>query len=202
MAKSKIEEDINELNLLIANSKASLFSGNKIMVDREAIEDILERMKKDLPKELAYCRDIMSRSEAIESEARERADRLVQQAADKTNELLSENEINQQARRKADEMVRTAAIKGQEIYDEYVRAGEEYRANAQEYLNEMLCNLQNMIYGCIEVTSRNSEKLIDNLKKVGETVTDNLNELNNDNAQAEANVMAGQTGSLDVDIDL
>lgn len=202
MAKSKIEEDINELNLLIANSKASLFSGNKIMVDREAIEDILERMKKDLPKELAYCRDIMSRSEAIESEARERADRLVQQAADKTNELLSENEINQQARRKADEMVRTAAIKGQEIYDEYVRAGEEYRANAQEYLNEMLCNLQNMIYGCIEVTSRNSEKLIDNLKKVGETVTDNLNELNNDNARAEANVMAGQTGSLDVDIDL
>lgn len=204
MIKSKIEDDIAELNSIINNSKRSMLSQGKILVDREELEELVERMRKDLPKELEYCRELMSRSEAIENDAKARAEKLIQDATDKTYELLSENEINQQAKKKADDIVRNAAIKGQQIYDEYVAEGEAYRQSAQNYLNDMLLNLQEMIYSCIDVTTRNTNKFLDSLGKVGDTVTDNLNELNSsgeDEGEDEGSDV-NQTGSMDIDINI
>ena len=205
MGKSDIEQDIDEFSKIIRNSKTSIISSNKLVIDREVLEDLCSRMQHHLPKELEYCREIMSRAETIENEAKLRAQNLVRDAENKTMELISENEINLAAKKRADDIVLKAATRGQQIYEEYIREGDAYRNSAQEYLNEMLCNLQEMIYSCIDITSRNTNKFLESLNKAGETITDNLNELNNVNISRDANGSDSyndQNGPLDVDMNI
>lgn len=187
MKQNRIEDDINELYDYIDNCKTTLLSQGKIICDKEELEEIIDKLRRDIPKEIEYARDVMARSEAIETEAKERASKIVNDATEKTNELLSENEINQQAIRRADSIVQAAAEQGQEIYDNYVREGNEYRDSAQRYLNDMLVNLSEIIANCVDVTTRNTNKLLDSLNKVGQTVNDNLNELNGANEPAPVN---------------
>jgi len=201
MKQSRIEEDINDLFDFIDNCKMLPFS-SKIVCEKEELEDLIERLRKDVPKEVDQCRDIVSRTEMIEKEAKERAEKIVQDATDKTYELLSESEINQQAVRRADEIVQSAAVQGQAIYDSYVKEGNEYRESAQRYLNDMLINLQEMIFNCVDVTTRNTSKLIDSLNKVGETVTDNLNELNGVDPRAKGNLGDSQGDPIDININI
>jgi len=198
MAKYKVEDAISELASYVDSCKNVPLSSTKIVCEREQLEDMINSIKKNLPKELEYCRDVMARSEAIEREAKDRANRLIENATAKTTELLSENEINQQAIKRADEIVRDAAEQGQQIYDEYIREGNMYREQAQRYLTDMLGNLQELIYSCIDTTSKNTNKLLDSLNRVGTIVSDNLNELN---APSEAEMAAmQQTGSIDVNM--
>ncbi|HAL03455.1 MAG TPA: vacuolar family H+-ATPase subunit H [Lachnospiraceae bacterium] len=177
-SNSKIENSIQELENFLENCKKVPLSPNKIMVNREELEYIIEDIKKNIPEEVERYRKVISNKEAIEKEAQERASELIKLATDKTNELLSENEIMLQARQKADEIVDMAAKQAQEIYDDAVMQGNAYKASAQQYLNDMLVNLHDLIYSCVDQTTRNTNKFLDSLKDVGSTVTDNLNELN------------------------
>ena len=154
MAKYKVEDAIADLADYVDNCKNVPLSSTKIVCEREQLEDYINSIKKNLPKELEYCRDVMSRSEAIEREAKERADKLIQDAANRTTELLSENEINQQAIVRADEIVREAAEQGQAIYDQYIMEGNAYREQAQRYLTDMLGNLQELIYSLLNIIKR------------------------------------------------
>ncbi len=200
MTRSKIEDSIEDLENLIDGCKTAPFSSSKIIVDRETIESIIDELREAIPKEIEYCRGVMARSEAIENEARERAEKLVKDATDKTYELLSENEINQMASKRANQIIEEAQIQGQQIYDTYVKEGSDYRDSAQRYLNDMLVNLHDMIYSCVKETERNTTKFLDSLNKVGATVDENLNELNNVNVP-NANEDANGLG-LDIDIDI
>ena len=180
MAKSnsKIENSIQELEAFLESCKNVPLSTSKIVVNKEELEYFIEDIKKNIPEEVERYRKVISNKEAIEKEAQERANELIQEATDKTYQLLSENEIMLQARQKADEIVNMAVKQAQEIYDDAVMQGNAYKASAQQYLNDMLVNLHDMIYSCVDQTTRNANKFLDSLKDVGSTVTDNLNELN------------------------
>ena len=49
-----------------------------------------------------------------------------------------------------------------------------------------------MIYDCIDNASRNTNRLLDSLNDVGQTVQDNLNELNGVNEQPQAAAPAAE----------
>ncbi len=197
-SNSKIENLIEELEDYIDNCKPQAFSSSKIIVNREEIEDIIHDMKKNLPEEIERYRKIISNKEAIEREAQHRANTLIQEAADRTNELLSENEIMNQARQKADEIVQLAIEQAQAIVDDAQMQGNAYKESAQQYLNDMLVNLHNMIYDCIDSTTRNTNKFLDSLNQVGVTVKENLDELNGTASEEEPVQSAAQ--SLDIDL--
>lgn len=177
-SNSKIESRIEELESYIENCKPYHFSSNKIIVNREEIEDILQDLRSDIPDEVERYRRIISNKEAIEQEAKERAQYLIDQAESRTNELLSENEIMMQARAQADLIVKQATEYAQDLVDQAVLEGNAYKESAQQYLNDMLVNLHTIIYSCIDNTTKNTNKFLESLNQVGETVQDNLNELN------------------------
>ena len=200
-SNSKIENSIQELENFLENCKKVPLSPNKIMVNREELEYIIEDIKKNIPEEVERYRKVISNKEAIEKEAQERASELIKLATDKTNELLSENEIMLQARQKADEIVDMAMKQAQEVYDDAVMQGNAYKASAQQYLNDMLVNLHDLIYSCVDQTTRNTNKFLDSLKDVGSTVTDNLNELNGYSVpEEEASEEQPATEPLDLDL--
>lgn len=187
MAKSssKIENSIQELENFLEGCKKAPLSQNKIVVNKEELDFFIESIKRNIPEEVERYRKVISNKEAIEKEATEKANALIKEATEKTYDLLSENEIMLQARQKADEIVNMAVEQAQAIYDDAVAQGNAYKESAQQYLNDMLVNLHDMIYSCVDQTAKNANKFLDSLKDVGSTVTDNLNELNGYPVQEE-----------------
>lgn len=186
-SSSKIENSIQELEIFIENCKPSLLSSNKIIVNRDEIEYIIEDIKKNIPEEVERFRKLLSNKEAIEREAQEKYDALIQEATERTNELVSENEIMMQARQKGDEIVNAAVEQAQEIINDAIMQGDAYKDSAQQYLNDMLENLNDLIYSCIDQSTKNTNKFIESLGKIGAVVSENLNELNGVNDMPEDN---------------
>lgn len=175
---SRIESAIFRMEEYIEACKPTLLNSNKIVVEKEALLEYIEQLKKCMPEEIERYRQIISNREAIEQQARERAQTLIEQTELETNKMISENEIMYQARIKADSIVNLAIEQGQQIIDDAVAQGDAYKASAQQYLNDMLVNLHTIIYSCIDNTTKNTNKFLESLNQVGLTVQDNLDELN------------------------
>ena len=180
---SQIESTIEQMQELIERSKPVFLSSTHISVDREEMEELVKQLRANLPEEIERYRKVISNKEAIERNAREEADRMLAQVKKQANEILSETEIMSRAQKQADDIVAAAAAEADHIIADAQFQCDQYMAGAQKYLNDMLQNLNGMIYDCVDSTTRNTNKFLEYLNNLGQTVQDNLNELN---AQPEA----------------
>lgn len=183
---SDIEMAIQNLEVYIENAKFATFSQNKIVVNKEDVLYYIDDLKKTIPEEVDRYRKIISNKEAIEREAQEKADQMLAAVKNKTTELLSENEIMRRAQEEADEIVRIAIEEAKRIVDEATIESTNYKDQARQYLNDMLINLHELIYDCIDNTAKNTNKFLDSLNQVGMTVSSNLDELNGVSADNDA----------------
>lgn len=204
MAKSnsKIENSIQELEIFIENCKSVPLSPNKIIVNREEVEYLIDDLRRNIPEEVERYRKVISNKEAIEREAQDKANQLINEATNKTYELLSENEIMLQARNRADEIVNMAYAQAQAILDDAVMQGNAYKQSAQQYLNDMLVNMNDLIYNCIDTTTKNTNRFLEQLGKAGDTVRENINELNGITEEAVEDTAENNTLELDIDSEL
>ncbi|MCR5129489.1 MAG: hypothetical protein K6B69_15475 [Lachnospiraceae bacterium] len=192
MAKgnSKIENVIEEIEEEIRNSKSVFLSATQISVNRESIEVLLKDLRNSIPEELEHYRKIISNREAIERQAREDAEKIRNDVRQQAEAILGESEIMAQAQARADELVQMAAEEAERIREEALYERQVYLSSAQSYLNDMLLNLNDMIGECIDATTRNTQKFMDSLNSIGQTVSDDLYSLNHpeeDPALAQAN---------------
>lgn len=180
---SEIENAIQNLEDFIDNARHAKLSPGKIVVNKDDIEYLISELRNTIPSEVERYRKIISNKEAIEREAQEKADAMLDDVANKTNQLLSENEIMLRANEQADEIVNQAILKAQEIVNQAQAESFNYKNQAQQYLNDMLVNLHELIYDCIDTTAKNTNKFLDSLNQVGVTVSNNLDELNGTNEE-------------------
>ncbi len=180
MAKttSKIEKAIDALQDYVDNCKGAAFSSSKIIVEREVIEDLIRDLRDKLPDEIERYRKVISNQEAIEKDAKEKANALLQNVQNKSNELISENEITIRAQAEANDLMNTAAERAQAVYDEAVLQGDAYKASAQQYLTDMLSTIQGIIVDCLENTQKQTNKFLENLGATADTIQQNLDEIN------------------------
>ena len=75
-------------------------------------------------------------------------------------------------------MVALAAEEAEQIREDAWNERQVYLSSAQNYLNDMLLNLNDMIGECIDATTRNTQKFMDSLNNIGQTVQDDLFSLN------------------------
>ena len=184
---SKLESIIEQMEQLINQSKPVFLSSTHIAVDREMIVDYVRQLKNNLPEEIEKYRRLMENADAIEKESHDKAERFMAKVHQEASEMLSQSEITSLATKRADDMVASAAQEAERIIAQARFEADGYLASAQAYLNDMLLNLNGIIYDCIDSTTRNTNRFLDALNVVGTTVQDNLNELN---AQPEPEPMA------------
>ena len=98
---SQIENKIDEIESYIDECKSSVFSSNKITVDREELISHLEDLRSITPKEIEQYKRLLKNKEAIIENATKQADAIIAEAKAKSNEMMSENQIMQQADRKS-----------------------------------------------------------------------------------------------------
>lgn len=170
------------------------------MVNKADIDDLLRELRMKTPEEIKRYQKIISNKEAILNDAKQKAQELLNNAAVQTNELISEHQIMQQAYSQANEIVEMATKQAQDILDNATIEANNVKSAAMQYTDSILANLENILKQSIEISTRDYNTLVGNLREIDSVVTANRAELVPvDEIVAEAQAAEG-TGTDNIDI--
>ncbi len=174
---SKIEQTIEELEQYIESCKPQAFSPNKIVVNKDQMEELLTELRLRTPEEIKRYQKMISNKEAILADAQTKADSIIAQAEVTHSELVSEHQIMQQAYAQANEVVMVATKQAQEILDKATNDANQIRMGAIGYTDELLRNLEVILNGAIEGSKARYDNLIASLSSSLQVVLANRAEL-------------------------
>ena len=174
---SKMEQIIEEIEDYIDGCKPSPISRNKILVNREQLEELLSELRTKTPEEVKRYQKIISNKEAILADAQAKADQIIAQAQIQTNELVSEHQIMQQAYAQANEVVMIATKQAQEILDNATREANQIRMGAVEYTDAQLKAIEDILTGSIEESKTHYGNLLSSLQEYLGVVSTNRAQL-------------------------
>lgn len=144
---SGIEELVNMLYDKVADAKALPFGADKCIVDRENMLDLIEEIKENLPKDLEQARLIVENRNDIVAQAKREAEAIRTTAQERARHMVAEDEIVVTSRQKANEIVSTAEGKAKEL-----------RCAANDYAEDTLRRLENVIEQALAETRENRKQ--------------------------------------------
>ncbi len=178
MSNSRIEQIIEEIEDYIDTCKGPLLgSGDKIIVNRERMEELLRELRLKTPEEIRRYQKILSNKDAIMADAQKKASAIVEQANLQNQELVNEHEIMQQAYEQANQVIDTATRQAQEILDNATRDANEIRMGAIQYTDDRLAELQEMIRQVVEASNAHYAGMMGNFESFYAQLTSNREEL-------------------------
>ena len=170
---SKIEDIIDEIEAYIDDCKPSAFSTNKIVVNRDELESLLQELRTKTPDEIKKYQRMIANREQILADAKQKADQIISQAQVQTNELVSEHQIMQQAYAQANEVILIAQKNAQEKIDRATEDANNIRMGAIAYTDELLANIQTILANSIETTRARDEAFLNTMQVYLDTVNGN-----------------------------
>lgn len=174
---STIEKLIDGLEEYIESCKPKMLSKSEIIVNKDEMDGWIREMRNKAPEEIRRCQKIISREETILKEAQAKAQKLVEDAARQTNDLISQQDVIAQAYEQARDIVDTAARQAQEILNKAVLEANELRTQASSYTEELLRNLEDILLSAIESSVSNYDRLIGSLGQYRDRIQSNLRDL-------------------------
>lgn len=127
---------IDELDDAVRNAKR-FGLGGEVRVDKDAIYDVLERMRATIPGEVNQARWIVGERDELIVEAKLEAERVLKETRVRQARLIDESDVVRSAEREADKIVADARAREREI-----RVGAERYAD--DVLNGVEVNLQKL----------------------------------------------------------
>ena len=174
---SRMEQIIEDIEEYIDSCKFAALSNNKILVNKEELEELLAELRAKTPEEIKRYQKIISNKEAILADAQAKADLIIAQAQIQTNELVSEHQIMQQAYAQANEVVMLATKQAQEILDNATNEANALRMSAMSYTDGQLKSIEDLLVTSIDTTKARSENLISSLQSYLDVVVSNRTQL-------------------------
>ena len=98
---------IDKLDDLIHNAKPVPLT-DQVRVDKEEIYDILDQMRATIPEEIKQARWIVKERQEMLAEAKREAERVIKEAREKQDQLISQEEVTRQAERGAEDIIEDA----------------------------------------------------------------------------------------------
>ena len=121
---------IDRLEELLNESRPLPFTHN-VIVDEDRMLDLIDQMRVSIPEEVKKAQQLMAQRDRLIAQAQEEANRTVNLARDRSNELVERDQVVQAAYTQAEQ------IKAQAQAD-----GEAIRREADEYVLETLRSLE------------------------------------------------------------
>src|SRR5690606_31716485 len=130
--------------------------GNRAIVDRRRMLDIIDQMRIAVPREVRDAQDIVARQDSVMREAEEEAGMVIVRAEERAARLVEDHELTQAARRRAEEIAVQAEARLEEriqqanqdiserLEDSRHLAQQQMRA-ADEYARELLNRLNRQL---------------------------------------------------------
>ena len=156
---------IEAIEEYIENCKPVPLSSNKIIVEKDAIEELIRELRLKTPDEIKKYQKIISNKDAILADAKDQADSMLNAAKVHTQELVNEHEIMQRAYSEAEEIKDQAYSQAQAILDHATEEANQMRYSAVQYTDDMLANLQRIIEHSIDSNRSKYESLLSALDK-------------------------------------
>ena len=110
-----VEEIITTLYEMVQDAWSLPLGGEKCVVERDKVLNLLDEISNQLPGELKQAKTIVeSRNEVITNAKRE-AENILKQAEQRARQMISREEITKQAEQQAAEMIKAAQTKIKEL---------------------------------------------------------------------------------------
>lgn len=122
-----LEDLVNSLYSMVQDAWPVPLGGDKCVIERDRMLDLIDELRVNLPSELKMAKDIVEKRNDLIAAGKREAEAIRQQAEENARVQISETEIVQQARRKSKEIVGNAEIQAREL-----------RRVANEYCEDML----------------------------------------------------------------
>ena len=194
---SRIEQLISDIEGYIDNCRFQPLSNNKIIVNKEQLQEMLSELRLKTPDEIKKYQKILSNKEAIISDAKEQADAIINAAQIQTEELINEHEIMQRAYAQANQLIEQATAQAQQILDSATDDANNIRLSAMQYTDEMLEKLQYIIEHSIRDNKEKYDSLLSGLSNVLSVVNNNRNELHADETEQDVPMDDEQPQQID-----
>src|SRR5512142_451568 len=121
---------IDRLEELFNESKSVPFTKN-VMVDEDRMLDIIDQMRIAIPEEVKKAQQLLGQRDRVLAQAQEEANRTLEIARQKADQLTSKEMVMQEAQRRADQVLAQARAEA-----------ENTRADADDYVLQSLTQLQ------------------------------------------------------------
>ena len=138
---------IDKLDDLVHNAKAVPLT-DQVRIDREEIYDILDQMRATIPEEIKQARWIVKERQEMLAEAKREAERIVKEARERQEQLVSQQEVTRQAERAAEYIIEDARAREREI-----------RLGAEDYADEILNTLEVNLQKFLAAVQRGRDRL-------------------------------------------
>ncbi len=122
-----VEEIVDQIDDLLEKAFSFPLSGGKILIDGEAVRNLLDDIRLNLPKDIRQAERIVADRTQIISDAKREAETIVRVAEERAKALVAKDEITRQAQDKANEMVTQARQKSAEM-----------RKAANDYVDDLM----------------------------------------------------------------
>ncbi|NJN79384.1 MAG: ATPase [Anaerolineales bacterium] len=124
---------IDRLEELFNDAKAIPLTHN-VIVDEDRMLELIDQMRIAIPDEVKKAQQVVAQRDRVMAQAQEEANRTLQIARDKADQLAQKDIVTQEAQRRADQIISQARAEAEAI-----------RADADNYVLEMLMQLQDHI---------------------------------------------------------
>lgn len=144
---------LDELEMMIKDSKKMPFSNGKAMIESHRFLDRLDRIRAILPEELETAKILINQKDKIVNEACAEAEKYFEQSKDKAARMVDDNEITRNAMSVAEEIVSKAEQVSMEI-----------RRDANEYAEGVLSHMEIVLRRGLEAVTQGKEDIKEALK--------------------------------------
>lgn len=192
---SEIESIIEEIEDYLDSCKSAAFSSNKIVVNRDDMDSLIDELKTKTPVEIKRYQKIINNQEAILNDARKKAAAIIEEAQVQTTELLSEHEIMRKAYAQANEVVMVATKQANEMLDKATNDANDIRTGAIAYTDSLLKSVQEILATSIDTTKARDEKFLAQMQGYLDTVMQNRMELSPNPTDTVMNADLPQKGT-------
>jgi len=124
---------IDRLEELFNDAKALPFTHN-VVVDEDRMLELIDQMRIAVPEEVKKAQQVMAQRDRVMAQAQEEANRTLQIARDKADQLVQKDMIVGEAQRRAEQIINQARAEA-----------EATRADADNYVIDTLMQLQDQI---------------------------------------------------------
>jgi len=139
-------EIVDRIEEFLDKRKRIPFSSN-IIVNENEIYDLLDELRNILPEEFKQSRWIVKERENMIEEAKRYSERIIKDAKEKAEILISETEILKSANRKSEEMMSAVEARARTI-----------RLEAEDYADEKLANMEAVLHKLLNAIEKGREQ--------------------------------------------
>ena len=144
---------IDRLEELFNESKSIPLTRN-VMVDEDRMLDIIDQMRIAIPEEVKKAQQLLGQRDRVLAQAQEEANRTLEIARQKADQLASKEVVMQEAQRRAEQILTQARTDAENIRSE----ADNYVMNSLNQLQTELERITNQVINGIRVVQDEQER--------------------------------------------